>query len=253
MGHVEGESRNQRPLLGPSLDEVLGADHPARVIDAFVETLDLAALGFSKVVPEATGRPSYRPADLLKLYVYGYTNQMRSSRRLEREAIRNLEGQWLINRLTPAFKTIADFRRDHSAAIVGVTRSFIRFCQGQKLYGGELVAIDGTKMEAVASRKAVITQKQLAKQTTALDEKIAHYLTAMDEADDAEEQSDGVVADVAGALEALKRRRTEVQAQAQELADEGIAQKVVGETDARLMKTARHGHKPAYNGQTAVD
>src|ERR1700740_2027741 len=103
MGHVEGESRGQRQLLAPSLEEVVEAHHPVRVIDAFVDTLDLKAVGFSKVVAETTGRPPYRPSDLLKLYVYGYANQMRSSRRLEREAMRNIEVHWLINRVSPSF------------------------------------------------------------------------------------------------------------------------------------------------------
>jgi transposase len=113
--------------LAPSLDEIVGADHPVRVIDAFVDTLDMGALGFAKAVVAEMGRPAYRPGDLLKLYIYGYANQMRSSRRLEREAARNIEVQWLVNRLTPSFKTIADFRRDHPLAIVGVVRAFVRF------------------------------------------------------------------------------------------------------------------------------
>jgi transposase len=252
MGHVEGVSRDQRQLLAPSLDEIVGADHPVRVIDAFVDTLDMRALGFAKAVAAEMGRPAYRPADLLKLYIYGYANQMRSSRRLEREAARNIEVQWLVNRLTPSFKTIADFRRDHPSAIVGVVRAFVRFCRGQSLYGGELLAIDGTKIEAVASRKKVLTPKALAKQMAAIDAKIKDYLAAMDEADQEEAgPADGSA--VTAALEALKTRKAEVQAQAKALADEGLTQKVVGEFEARLMKTARHGHQVAYNAQTAVD
>jgi len=255
MGHVEGESRHQRLLLAPSLDEVLDGSHPVRVIDAFVDTLDLGGLGFSKVAAEATGRPPYRPADLLKLYIYGYAQQMRSSRRLEREAGRNIEVQWLVNRVTPSFKTIADFRKDHADAIVGVVRAFVRFCRGQSLYGGELVAIDGSKVEAVASRKTVITPKVLEKQTAAIDAKIREHLAAMDVADQQEavaEAKTGPV-DVAGALKALRQKRDLVQAQAKALADEGLSQRVVGEEEARLMKTARHGYQAAYNAQTAVD
>jgi transposase len=169
MAHVEGESRFQGSLFAPSLDETIGADHPVRVIDAFVDSLDLGALGFSKVVAEATGRPPYRPRDLLKLYVYGYVSQVRSSRRLEKEAGRNLEVLWLINRLTPSFKTIADFRKDHPRAIVGVCRAFVRFCRTQALFGAEVLAIDGSKIEAVASRKQVVTPKSAAKQIAALD------------------------------------------------------------------------------------
>ena len=255
MGHVEGESRHQRLLLAPSLDEVVDAEHPVRVIDAFIDTLDLGALGFCKVVAEAMGRPPYRPGDLLKLYVYGYVQQMRSSRRLEREAMRNIEVHWLVNRVSPSFKTIADFRKDHAEAIVGVVRAFVRFCRGQSLYGGELVAMDGSKLEAVASRKQVITPKGLEKQTAAIDAKIREHLAAMDAADQQETAAaaEAGLADVAGALEALRQKREMVQAQAKALAEEGLSQRVLGETEARLMKTSRHGHQVAYNAQTAVD
>ena len=252
MGHVEGEPRTQGSLLAPSLDEILAADHPVRVIDAFVESLDLAALKFRKVVAEAMGRPPYRPSDLLKLYVYGYMNQLRSSRRLEREAVRNLEVLWLLNRVSPSFKTIADFRRDHAAAIVGVCRAFVQFCRGQSLYGGELLAIDGTKIEAVASRKRVMTPKSLAKTAASLDRRIAAYLAAMDAADRSEAAETGPV-DVAAALAALREKRDTVQRQAAALAADGLTQQVVGETEAKLMRTARHGHQVAYNAQAAVD
>ena len=255
MGHVEGESRYQQLLIAPSLDEVVDAAHPVRVIDAFVDTLDLGALGFSKVVAEATGRPPYRPGDLLKLYIYGYGQQMRSSRRLEREAVRNIEAQWLVDRVTPAFKTIADFRKDHAEAIVGVVRAFVRFCRDRSLHGGELVAIDGSKVEAVASRKKVITPGKLEKQTAALDAKIREHLAAMDAADRQEAAAEAQTgpADVAGALAALRQKRDLVQARAKALADEGLSQRVLGEEEARLMKTARHGHQVAYNAQAAVD
>src|ERR1700721_3733431 len=176
MAHVEGQSRYQTTLFPETLDDVMGEDNPVRVIDYFVDKLDLAELGFSKVVAEETGRPPYAPGDLLKLYIYGYLNQVRSSRRLEREARRNFEVMWLCNRLTPAFKTIADFRKDHAVAIVGVSRAFIRFCREQALFGAELLAIDGTKIGAVASRKKVITPKRLATQMGGIDRQIAAYL-----------------------------------------------------------------------------
>lgn len=253
MGHVEGESRYQRQMVGPSLDEMIATDHPVRVVDAFVAGLDLRALGFAKVAAAAEGRPPYRPGDLLKLYVYGYLNQMRSSRRLEREAARNLEARWLLNAVTPSFKTIADFRRDHAGAIVAVCRAFVRFCRGQSLYGGELVAIDGTKLEAAASRKRVVARKALAKQAAAIDDKIAAYLAAMDAADRQEAAGQTRPADVAAALAALRRQRDETQAQIEAMAEEGLAHKVEGEPEARLMKTARRGHQVAYNAQSAVD
>jgi transposase len=259
MGHVEGISRDQRQLLAPSLDEIVGADHVVRVIDGYVDSLDLGELGFSKFAVLATGRPPFHPAALLKLYLYGYLNQTRSSRRLEREAVRNIEVRWLINQLEPSFRTIAAFRQEHSQAIVAVTRSFVRFCRSLSLYGCELVAIDGTKIEAAASRKKVVTPKKLAKQLAAIDARIAAYLAEMDAADQAEGDraeggpQAGSAGDVQAALEVLAQRRAEVQSTAKALVDEGLTQKVIGESDARLMKTARHGHQVCYNAQTAVD
>jgi transposase len=288
MAHVVGQCRDQGLLFSEPLDALVGRDDPVRVIDAFVDTLDLARLGFTKVEAEATGRPPYAPGDLLKLYVYGYVNRVRSSRRLEREAQRNVEVMWLIGRLTPAFKTIADFRKDHAPAIVGVCRSFVRFCREQALYGGEVVAIDGSKIEAVASRKKVVTPKRLAEQMAALDVKIAEYLAALDEADRRERPEALGRQDVAAALAALPGRRRELQQEAEVavpaaaaatpaepvaaaviaglqaerqrlegvaegMAAQGLSQLVIGETDARLMRTARHGHQVAYNAQSVVD
>jgi transposase len=252
MAHVAGQSRYQSTLFPEVLDEVVGADDPVRVIDAFVETLDLATLGFSKVAAEQMGRPPYAPGDLLKLYIYGYLHRVRSSRRLEAETERNVQVMWLINRLTPAFKTIADFRKDHAGAIVGVCRAFIRFCREQSLFGAELLAIDGTKIAAVASRKQVITPKRIEKMNAAIDRKIADYLTSMDEADREEPRTAGAPADVAAAIEALKAQKLQLQDQAEELAAGGLKQLVVSEPEAKLMRTP-HGHAVAYNAQIAVD
>ncbi len=172
MAHVGGQSRYQSTLFPEVLDDLVGVDDPVRVIDAFVDRLDLAELGFSKVVAEEMGRPPYAPGDLLKLYVYGYLHRVRSSRRLEAETHRNIQVMWLINSLTPSFKTIADFRKDHTKGIVGVCRAFIRFCREQSLFGGELLAIDGTKIAAVASRKRVVTPKRIEKMNAAIDRKM---------------------------------------------------------------------------------
>jgi len=253
MGHVEGISRYQRQLLAASLDEMVSEAHYVRVVDAFVDRLDLADLGFDRVAAAETGRPGYHPASLLKLYVYGYSSQMRSSRRLEKEAERNIEVQWLIDRQTPCFKTIADFRRDYPEAIVEVCREFTQFCKNQSLYGGEVVAIDGTKVEAVASHKKAITADQVKKRAAALDKKIKGYLEAMDDADCEESETELDPEAVKAALAKLKARRTEVQEQEDVLAREEVSQRVLGERDARLMKTARHGYQVAYNAQTAVD
>jgi transposase len=252
MAHVSGQSRYQTTLFPEVLDEVVGADDPVRVIDAFVETLDLGALGFSKVEAEQMGRPAYAPGDLLKLYVYGYLHRVRSSRRLEGEAERNVQVMWLLNRLTPSFKTIADFRKDHAGAIVGVCRAFIRFCREQSLFGAELLAIDGTKIAAVASRKQVITPKRIEKMNAAIDRKIADYLASMDEADREEPRAAAAPAEVAAAIEALKGQKLWLQGQAQELAAGGLKQLVLSEPEAKLMRTP-HGHAVAYNAQIAVD
>jgi transposase len=252
MAHVEGQSRYQRTLFPEVLDEVVGNADPVRVIDAFVDTLDLADLGFSKVAAEDMGRPPYAPGDLLKLYVYGYLHRVRASRRLEAEAHRNVQVMWLLNRLTPSFKTIADFRKDHAKGIVGVCRAFIRFCREQSLFGAELLAIDGTKIAAVASRKQVMTPKRIEKMNAAIDRKIADYLASMDEADRDEPRAAGAPADVAAAIAALQAQKARLQGHAQELAASGLKQLVVTERDAKLMRTP-HGHAVAYNAQIAVD
>ena len=252
MAHVTGQSRDQTTLFVETLDEVVTGNHPVRVIDAFVDGLDLVRLGFSRVVAAETGRPPYLPGHLVKLYIYGYLNHVRSSRRLMQDTRRNVEVMWLINRLSPSFKTIADFRKDHAAAIVGVCGAFSRFCREQSLFGGELLAIDGTKIAAVASRKQVLTAKQIAKQVEATDRRIVEYLTAMDDADAREPKGEDERQDVAAAVKVLQARRAQLQAQAEVLARDGLKQKVVGEEEARLMRTP-HGHQVAYNAQIAVD
>lgn len=257
MGHVTGQSRDQLALLPMTLDDAVSRDHPVRVIDAFVESLDLKALGFSKVEALDLGRPPYAPGDLLKLYVYGYVNRVRSSRALEREAKRNVEVMWLVHSVTPSFKTIADFRKDHPEAIVSTCREFIEFCRDQSLLGGEVAAVDGSKIEAVASRKQVITPASLEKAKAALDRKIAAHLEAMNEADRKEAGPESAAemdrAAVPQALKELRQRREKVEAQADQLKAQGLRQQVLTEPEARLMRTARHGYQVAYNAQTAVD
>ena len=254
MEHVAGRSRYQSELMSPSLDELVDCDSAVRVIDAFVDGLDLRRLGFARVETAATGRPPYAPGDLLKLYIYGYMNQMRSSRRLEREAQRNLEAHWLIDRLRPSFKTIADFRRDHSEAIVSACREFVRFCRAQSLMGGAIAAIDGTKIAAVASRKKVVTPKALEERLKAVEDKIRNHLEAMDAADQIEEAEEGEArVDVKAALAALEQQKKAIQRQAEELKEQGLSQRVDGEEEARLMRAAPQGHKVAYNAQIAVD
>ena len=160
MRHIPGIDRSQVLLLPEAVDDYVGRDNPVRFIDAFVDGLDLAAAGFERAAPKATGRPGYDPADLLKLYIYGYLNRVRSSRRLEAESKRNLEVIWLLRRLSPDFKTIADFRRINRAAFRQVFREFVRLCREQELFGRELVAVDGTRIKAVNSLEAELHQSE---------------------------------------------------------------------------------------------
>lgn len=255
MSHIRGQSRQQSTLFPEVLDDFIPAEHPVRVVDAFVDGLDLRALDFAKVEPATTGRPPYHPGDMLKLYLYGYLNQVRSSRRLERESQRNVELLWLLNRLCPDFKTIANFRKDNPQAIVGVCRAFTRFCREQALYGAELVAIDGSKFRAAASRKAAYTPKRIARVLARLDARIEAYLSALDAADAVESvEPDGPHAGrTAAALAALQRRRGELQALASDMRAKGARQYVTTEPEARLMRQAGGGHAVSYNVQTAVD
>src|SRR5512140_2138276 len=158
---IEGQDRSQVTLLPECLDDYIGQDNSVRVVDVFVEELDLQALGFKGIDPAATGRPSYHPAVLLKIYIYGYLNRVQSSRRLEREARRNIELMWLTGRLAPDFKTIADFRRDNGNAIRKVCARFVELCRRMKLFSEPVVAVDGSKFKAVNNRDRNFTQHKI--------------------------------------------------------------------------------------------
>jgi transposase len=161
MGYIEGEDRKQTVLFPEVLDDYISEENPVRFIDVFIEGLDLSGMGFQKAIPKDTGRPPYDPGDLLRLYVYGYLNRTRSSRRLETEAGRNVEVMWLMRKLRPDFKTIADFRKDNAQGIKKVCREFTLWYKRLELFGGELVAIDGSKFGAVNSPKRNFTEKSL--------------------------------------------------------------------------------------------
>jgi transposase len=252
MGYVKGEAPGQGSLFPVSLDELVPEDHPVRVIEAFVGALELGDLGFERAEPSTMGRPSYDPADLLKLYLYGYMNRIRSSRRLERECRRNVELMWLLGRLAPDFKTVADFRRRNGAAFVAVCRAFVRFCARAKLLGAELVAIDGSKFQAASSKRRVVTARSLEEEGRRLDARIAQYLEGLDEADREEREEALDREAVAAALRELRARKADCETAREALRELGQAQHVVGEDEARLMRTA-HGQTLAYNVQSAVD
>src|SRR5438309_6394874 len=180
---VEGVDRGQSTLFPECLEDWIDEDNPVRVIDVFVGGLDLAELRFCGVDPEATGRPSYRPSVLLKLYIYGYLNRVQSSRRLEREACRNIEVMWLTGRLVPDHKTIADFRKDNGPAIRKVCAQFVAVCRKMGLLAKASVAIDGSKFKAVNSRDNNFTKGKMERRLAQIEESVARYLSQLDTAD----------------------------------------------------------------------
>jgi transposase len=180
---IQGEHRGQGTLLPASLDDYVSDTNPVRVVDVFVDELDLVNLGFDGAIPADTGRPAYHPAILLKIYIYGYLNRIQSSRRLEREAQRNVELMWLTGRLMPDFKTIANFRKDNSKAIRGICRQFVVSCQQLGLFGEHLVAIDGRKFKAVNNRDRDFTSAKLKRRMEEIESSLNRYLTVLDVAD----------------------------------------------------------------------
>ena len=173
---IEGEDRSQSTLFPEHLDDYVGADNAVRVVDVFVDALDLGDLGFDRVVPQATGRPGYHPCVLLKLYIYGYLNRVQSSRRLEQEAGRNVEVMWLTGRLAPDHKTIAEFRKDNGRAIRKVCVQFVALCRQLDLLSDASVAIDGAKFKAMNSRDKNFTRAKVKRRMAQIEESVARYL-----------------------------------------------------------------------------
>jgi transposase len=256
MQHIQGQERNQVILFPDVLDDYVAADNPVRFLDAFVDALDLAGLGFRHARLQETGRPPYHPGDLLKLYVYGYLNHIRSSRQLEREAGRNLELMWLLKRLTPDFKTIADFRRDNRQAVRQVCRQFTLFCRQLDLFGGELVAIDGSKFKAQNAKGRNFTQNKLKRQLKELDKKIDEYLEELDQADEEEKDTpDKPNADqLREKIEAMKRRQAELRQLEEQMKGSGQSQISLTDGDSRSMPVGGgEATVVGYNVQLSVD
>ena len=250
---IEGADRTQVSLLPDCVDDYVGADNPVRVIEAFVEQLDLREMGFESVDPEATGRPAYHPSVLLKIYIYGYLNRVQSSRRLEHETQRNVELMWLTGRLMPDFKTIANFRKDNGKAIRRVCRQFIVLCRQLNLFTQALVAIDGSKFKAVNNRDKNFTSGKMKRRMAQINESIERYLRAMDTADRAEPE---VAALKKGRLQdkidALKQQMEQLKALDAQMNASPDKQVSLTDPDARSMKN-REGGIVGYNVQTAVD
>ncbi len=253
MAHIAGTDRSQSVLLPEVLDDYVRPDNPVRFLDAFVAQLDLGTLGFQRAVPAETGRPGYDPGDLLRLYLYGYLHRIRSSRRLEQETHRNVELMWLLRRLTPDFKTIADFRRDHPAALKGVCRECILLCTRLDLFGGELLAIDGSKFRAVNARDQSYTPARLATLQRDIDRTIARYLRELERQDEAEAGTEGPSADaLREKIAALQQRRARYESLQQELATSGETARSLTDPDSRPMMSGGR-IEVCYNVQTAVD
>jgi transposase len=252
---VEGEDRTQATLLPECLDDYIGEDNPVRVIDVFINELDLSGLGFEGMAPAVTGRPAYHPAVLLKIYVYGYLNRLQSSRRLERETQRNLELIWLTGRLTPDFKTIADFRKDNGQAICNVCREFIVLCRRLNLFAEAIVAVDGSKFKAVNNRDKNFTDNKLKKRMEQLEESIGRYLAELDRADRQPTAiTEGKVSRLQDKVAAVKAQMQRLQQIGQQLQAAPDGQVSLTDPDARSMATSGRGTgMVGYNVQTAVD
>lgn len=256
MNLLTGSDRQQTQLLPATLEDYVSGDNPVRFVDAFVDTLDLKAAGFCfpKENPEGRGRPAYGPDFLLKLYLYGYTHQLRSSRRLEAECHRNLEVIWLMRELKPDFKTIADFRKDNAAAFKAVGREFTRLCRRLDLFGGQLLAIDGTKLKGSNARDQNWGQSKLNKQLARIDGRLEEYLRALEQADGQQEAPARKLsgAELQSQIARLKERRARTQERLQSLKQSGQSQLSATDPDSRGMKGAQ-GHLVGYNVQGAVD
>jgi transposase/macrodomain Ter protein organizer (MatP/YcbG family) len=240
-------------LFPEVLEDYVQPDNPVRFLDAFVDQLDLGALGFQRAVPAETGRPGYDPGDLLRLYLYGYLHRIRSSRRLEQESHRNVELMWLLRRLTPDFKTIADFRRDHPEALKRVGREFVLLCRKLELFGGELLAIDGSKFRAVNARDRSYTPARLATLQRDIDRTLARYLKELERQDATEVGTEGPRAEVLRErIQRLQDRRARYEGISEQLAASGATAISLTDPDSRPMVSGA-GVEVCYNVQTAVD
>jgi len=253
---IEGTGRQQVTLLPECLDDFIAEDNTVRIVDAFIGELDLVAFGFDGATPAATGRPSYHPSVLLKLYLYGYLNRIQSSRRLERECQRNVELMWLTGRLAPDFKTIADFRRDNGKGIRNVCRRFVMLCRELKLFTEAVVAVDGSKFKAVNNRERNYTPGKIERRERELAESIERYLDAMETADRTQPaEVQAKTERLQAKVQKMRQRMQELQAVKAKL--ETLPERQLSQTDpdARAMTTysAKGTAMVGYNVQTAVD
>ncbi len=252
--YITGIDRSQSTLFPESLEEYITEDNPTRVIDVFVDELNLEQLGFQRAQPSHTGRPAYHPSTLLKLYIYGYFNRIQSSRGLERETHRNIELMWLLRRLTPDFKTIADFRKDNGKAIRNVCRAFVELCRQLDLFTEAVVAIDGSKFMAVNKRDRNYTQGTMKRRKQQVEQHIDKYMALLDKADRKVGSSSGhSVNQVKKTLTRLRAKMKALDVLEKEVKGQPDNQISLSDPDSRLMKTRGNQRKVCYNVQTAVD
>ena len=251
---IEGENRFQSTLFPESLEDYIADDNPVRVIDAFVDGLDLKQLGFDRAEPSETGRPGYEPAVMLKIYVYGYLNRLTTTRVLEQETHRNVDLIWLTGRLMPDHKTIGEFRRNNRKAIRRVCAEFVGICRELKLFEQVIVAIDGSKFKAVNSRDKNFTRKSIKRRMKRLQEHIDRYLTILDEADKREPEEHKYTAEeLAEKIASMKEQMGRLQVIEEQVQAHPDKQVSLTDPDARSMAKAGGGSTVGYNVQTAVD
>ncbi len=254
MAFIKGVDRNQKSMFPEYLEDYIGEDNIVRVIDEYVETLDFKAMGFTKTQENRSGAPGYHPSTLMKLYLYGYLNGVRSSRKLENEANRNIEVIWLLGKLKPDFKTIADFRKENRNNLKKVFKEFSLFCKNLGLYGEQLIAVDGTKIKANNSKRNNYNQKKINRQIKYIDEKTQEYLKALDENDSKEENQVKYSAEeLKEKIEFLKKKREAYENLEKELKESGETEISTVDPDSRLMENKKNGLEMGYNLQVAVD
>ncbi|GBL04789.1 IS1182 family transposase [Glaciecola sp. KUL10] len=249
--HIKGQGRQQTTLFPEALDDFVSEDNPVRVIDIFVDEIDLSELGFERVYAKQTGRPGYHPATLLKLYIYGYLNRIQSSRRLEKESHRNVELMWLLERLMPDFKTIADFRKNNGKAIKGVCRQFIELCRQMNMFSDSLIAIDGSKFKAVNNKSRNYTPSKMKFHISRIENSIQEYLDGLDKHDKGSQQAEEKAS--SSKLRWLRERLAELKDMEKTVQEHPDKQVSLTDPDSRLMKVHHLSRQVCYNVQSAVD
>ncbi|WIV12910.1 IS1182 family transposase [Proteiniborus sp. MB09-C3] len=254
MRYIEGINRKSKIAFPEYIDDYISEDNPVRIIDAFVASLDMIALGFKNAVPKDKGRPSYDPKDLLKLYIYGYMNRITSSRTLEKATQTNIEVMWLLRRLTPDFKSISDFRKDNKEAINLVFKQFVALCKEWDLFGKEVVAVDGSKFRASNSKKNNFNTKSLNRKIKYLEEKTEKYMAEIEENDDKESlDRKPNKEEIKEKIRELKERKEKYEAYKEEIENGKTTETSTTDPDSRLMAVNNNGVDVCYNVQTVVD